>query len=239
MAMPEISKSDYEQPRTAVELDSWRKAVHAAFGATDEGKNAMRLRSRPPIKEYCNEIWPLCAYAMANFSTNDDLLFCPVLGSQNFDALIQRRHDSTIIAYAEITLAHDDDSGLQDRLQREHLVEFGHTPQSARLTRPVDSRGVVRAEYGEFISLDEASEESLKRIKDAIARKYSRNYPRPTILIVEFSELHFKRESDIAQLDELCRDCYSEIQDKFSQLALVSDDHRIFKCYPVTPAWPT
>lgn len=57
--------------------------------------------------------------------------------------------------------------------------------------------------FGEAVEVREARVEELRRIESAVKRKSEKQYEAGTILLVEFSDLHFARSDDLGQLRDL------------------------------------
>jgi hypothetical protein len=227
-----LTKSDLETPRHACELYDWVRRIQAEFGKTAEGKKAMRLQSKPYLKEFCEELWPLANYAKAFYGNRSDVSFKPVIGNQSHDAeLIDDKSGSTL-CYFEITQALDDEAGYQERLRMEHLVQHGHAPLTGPpLTR--SRRGVVQQEDEVSEDRDRAAE-TICLIRKAIQKKANKSYRANTVLIVEFFDYlplqcqeGYKKRLDAAAKSELCG-----IACPFSELALIARSGEFPLRYP-------
>ncbi len=224
--VPNLTKSELEQSRCARELCEWADSILSKFGETAEGKGAMRLQSKPYLKQFCEEIWPLANYARLFFWERSDVRFQPVIGNQSYDALLVDESGSTLCRF-EITQAlYGEEVGHQDRLRREHLDQYGHAPaplSGAHLERDPDSRGIKESWPHELTSHTDAVNATIRQIGDAIEAKATKHYSPDTALIVEFEGGYLWAVEAGAELDAAAKLTLCALASGFSELALIDN----------------
>jgi hypothetical protein len=220
--MPDLKRSDLENPRTAREFYEWVRHIHEECGRTAEGKTAMRLRSGL-YKKFREEIWPLANYAWRFFRDRSDVLFQPVIGSQpGYDALLVDKSGSTLRRF-QITQALDEAEGYQERLRLEHLDAFRRAPQTGPALKRLAS-GSVAETPAEFVAKDDAIEAIIRRIRNAIEMKGGKPHSDDTVLIVEFEDsVFFRNPEDQRLLDRVTAYTLCGLATGFSELALIGE----------------
>jgi hypothetical protein len=244
---PSLTKSDLETPRHADDLYEWVRHIHAEYGKTKEGRDAMRLHRQPCLKKLCEEVWPLANYAKLFFEHRSGVTFVSVIGNQPCDAFLREDESGEIRCYFEISQALHGESGdpkhpgYQERLRMEHLCQEGHVQQTGRpLTRDPRTKRVVKQEPEADIAVDRVAQ-TVEAIRLAIQAKAEKRYPPNTVLIVEFDEsLLQHQEGHREKLDAAARSELCALASGFSELALVAESGCFGFHYPNpgTPATP-
>ncbi|AGG08567.1 hypothetical protein btf_1503 [Dehalococcoides mccartyi BTF08] len=127
--MEYVSKAELEKERTPSELWNWVKQKNdQIYDASDEGRKALRLHNGR-TKQLMEEIYPLGIWAERKFGNTDQILLKPVIGSQNYDAIvIDKRTEPSTETYIEITQAHE---GGNDYWRRCQLLNKGYVFSNA------------------------------------------------------------------------------------------------------------
>jgi hypothetical protein len=182
--LPSITKADLETPRHARELYEWVRQVHHQFGETAEGRKAMQLHTKPILKKFCEEVWPLALYAKAYFEDRADVSFKPIIGDQDHDAELIDDRTGACVCFFEVTQALDGGVGYQERLRMECLQDHGIAPMWAELNR--GPGGIVLQGQDTVRPSRDWIAETICLIREAIQRKTGRLYHQNTVLIVEY-----------------------------------------------------
>jgi hypothetical protein len=108
--------------RTPRELKEWVSTVFDRYRESDEAKAHLRDK-KGLCKQLVEEVWPLALLAKQFFGDTDKVFCQPVLGNQNYDALIEDgRCEAPIQIKVEFTIAID---GYDEHLRMEVLNERG------------------------------------------------------------------------------------------------------------------
>lgn len=200
--MKNLTKEMLETPRTPKQLHSWVSDTIERIGSTSEGKSAIRLK-KGFAKELIEELFPLGLFAIKHFGPNSEVTITPVIGSQNYDAIVHG--DEENITHVEVTQAHE---GENDHLRMLELDQKG----GVSATGPVTKKGTKKKGFS--ISVDSTAryspgikDEEFERIRQATIRKSGKPYPSKTALVVIFSEhLLMNKTEDMAELNKLIVD---------------------------------
>lgn len=216
---PRVTKSDFELPRTQVELRKWVDDLHWTFGQTKEGTRAARLKQGNLVKVFVEEIWPLALFADAFYKGRPDVLFKPVVGNQSYDALLIDASTDRVLHHMQVTQSFD---GYQNYLRMLHLEEHGRAPVTGPGLKKDKASGRVQETWPEVVRHDQVVAQTFEAIQAAVRRKSRMRYESDTSLIVEFEDNHIHSESDRRALDEFARSTLVPGAQHFVALYLVS-----------------
>jgi hypothetical protein len=220
--LPELTKCDLERRRRPAELVAWLSEIRDEFRETREGRDAMRRRDRPWLKELVDEIWPLAGYAKLFLLDESAVWLQPVIGNQPYDVLVTD-DAGNLLRRLEVTQALYGEAGYQERLQREHLADHGHAPVTGvRLRREMKTRAIPKT-FGEAELTRARVARRLDEIADAVRAKSEKSYGPEVGLLVEFRGDVFRDENAQSQVDELARSSLVPMAKQFCELALVDD----------------
>jgi len=117
-----LSTEEMIERRTPRELHDWVSTVFDRFLRSNEAKAYFRLK-KGLTKQFLEEVWPLALLTKQLFGDSDRVICEPVLGNQNYDALIEdRRGNAPTRIKVEFTIAVD---GYDDHLRMEVLNDKG------------------------------------------------------------------------------------------------------------------
>lgn len=117
-----LSVEDITKCRTPCELKRWVSTAFDHYSESDEAKAYLRNK-KGLCKQLLEEVWPLALLAQQLFGDTDNVFCEPVLGNQNYDALIEdRRCEPPIRVKVEFTVAVD---GYDEHLRMEVLNKRG------------------------------------------------------------------------------------------------------------------
>lgn len=230
---PSLTKSDFERPRTQVELRKWVDDLHRRFGQTKESKRAARLKQGNLVKEFIEEIWPLALFADAFCKGRPDILFKPVVGNQSYDALLIDASTQRVLHHLQVTQSFD---GYQNHLRMLHLEEHGRAPATGTGLKKDKASGRVQETWPEAVRHDQVLAQTFEAIQAAVQRKSRMRYESDTSLIVEFEDNHIHSESDRRALDEFACSTLIPGVPYFVALYLVSDRERLAFKYDIRGA---
>ena len=230
--IPNLSESDLQKPRIQADLRAWVDALHAQFVSTEEGKRAVRLNSGNLVKVFEEEVWPLALFADGFYKGRADILFQLVLGCESYDALLLDASERRPRKYLQITQAID---GNQNHIRMLHLNMYGRAPLTGPKLLKNEVIESAQENWPEAVPHDRALQDSLGRIRDAVARKLTMRYEVGTFLIVEFEDTHIHSESDRIAIDQYARSIVVPLAQKatFGALYLVSDRKRLAFGYEI------
>jgi hypothetical protein len=164
-----ISKTDYEKPRKPSELVTYRNHVREKFGATKEGKSAMRLQSDPIVQKFVSELWPLASFVQHVYLEREDLLFSVLLSDGPDDAVATYAKSGAPAFSIQITQALDSDAGEQEHLRMLHLDKYGHAPITGVKLKRV--KGVVPEMWEEAEAREKTRDVLHRRIQQRVESK--------------------------------------------------------------------
>lgn len=156
-------------------------------------------------RELMDEALPIARFAHAYFHASPDVTITHVLGSQNYDAVVDDlRPDPGNVRFLEVTTTL---VTYEESLRMELLNRDGHAPAFGRVvaTGPRHARRSIDAEH---IAHEHHSivRENLTRIEDALTRKTGKDYPAGTALVVAVDDsIAFREADDATALDHCAR----------------------------------
>ena len=87
MSNDHLCKEEIEKERTPTELWDWLIQKVEQICSTKEGLEDFRLQ-KGLLKQLVEEIAPLAIFSKHKFGDTDQVLFQPVIGNQNYDAVV-------------------------------------------------------------------------------------------------------------------------------------------------------
>ncbi len=222
-----ITIEELTKKRTPSELLKWVERKMDEFGSTDEGERALRLREGL-AKQLMEEVYPLAIFGWRKFGDTDQILLQPVIGSQNYDAIItDLRSKPNAQSYLEITQSHE---GENDYLRRLALQEQGFVFMPSHVTKTGTKKTGLQVSVKPNVNSGKIAENELNRIVDAAKRKAGKNYPTNTSLIIVFDDdRFFQRRIENVTLDDFFRKYILSLDLRFSILYLVGRRQNIFR----------
>jgi hypothetical protein len=228
------SEAEIAKERTPRALLRWVEETFDRDNVTEAFVRAIRLR-RGRAKQLVEEIYPLATYAARKYGDSESVWVKPVLGNQNYDAVLtDRSHCPALVSYVEVTQAHE---GETEHLRAVYLDEHGYVPG----TGPVHKTGTKKTGLHvspelEAVPVVETAHSELRRIAEAVKRKESKAYPDSTCLVVTFDDGPMFREViDEAAIDQFVVDNLKGLDLRFSALCLVGKHKHIFREYALSP----
>lgn len=174
MLKEQISQEELTNERTPSELWDWLNSKVKQLCSTKEGLRDFRLQ-KGLIKQLVEEVAPLAIFGKNKFNDIDQVLLQPVIGNQNFDAIIiDRRTTPDSITHIEITQAHE---GEDDYWRRCKLLKNGYVSSNAPVIKKSQGKKFTVSIPPETTSVEEGIKNTLHRILDAIKRKANKDYP--------------------------------------------------------------
>jgi hypothetical protein len=227
MSDESISIEELTKKRTPSELMCWVKQKMEQIGATDEEEKALRLHEGL-AKQLMEEVYPLAIFGWHKFGDTDRILLQPVIGSQNFDAIVtDLRTKPASQSYVEITQSHE---GENDYLRRLVRQEQGFIFMPSDVTKTGTKKTGLKVSVKPNVNSGEIAENELNRIVDAAKRKAGKDYPTNTSLIIVFDDdRFFQRRIDNATLGAFSRKYILRLDLRFSMLYLVGRRENVFR----------
>lgn len=229
-----ITKEELTVKRTPQELVKWVECKFQEITQQEGGSQAIRKREKRDglLKQFIEEIYPLSILASFLFDGRNDITLQPVIGNQNYDAVItdyafSPPHENKL----EITLAED-----KEYLVREMLQAKRYAP----ITGEIKKKGTKHTgeEYCYSIgvrSLEDYLNKQIELLSQALERKLKNKYERNTSLLMMFFDAGTSfDETDIREpLSSFIKDeLWSKAEQQFSVLYLVSSSKKIFLKWP-------
>jgi hypothetical protein len=220
-----VTEEELSKERSSSELIKWIQNKFAEIAEIEGGKDAVRMR-KGRCKELVEEVYPLSIFASKKYGEVDDVYFKPVIGSQNYDAIVRSKDENYKL---EITLAHE---GELEFLRRFMLKERGYAPASGQIKK-TGTKNTGRKLELELVAknVDDHLREQIDLIRDALGRKLKKDYDLGTSLLIMFEDVvSFDEEEERKVL-------YSTVEQElgplsnmhgFSKLYLTSWSKRIF-----------
>jgi len=192
-----VTKEELETKRTPKELAMWIEKKLADLKEIPEAKEAVRLR-KGLCKELVEEVYALSIYSNHVFGDRGDVTILPVIGSQNYDAIIEENGKKKKL---EITLAHE---GEQEYLRMLLLHREGRAPATGEIKKTGSKKtGIVLEAECIARDADEIFRDQCELIKWAIERKIGKVYEEGTDLLVMFSDaMGFREPVEFEKLKE-------------------------------------
>jgi len=220
-----VTEQELTKVRTPGELARWVAQKTDELASQPGGKDAVRMRSGL-CKQLTEEVYPLSILASHAYGNRDDVTIEPVLGNQNYDAIItvdDRRMK------LEITLAHE---GEKEFLRRLMLKEQGHAPAFGDIKKTgTKNRGIVIESESIAHSVDEILDSQIDLIRKAVHRKLKNKYENGTELLIMFEDvISFHEPEEWNILKSIMKDELGPLACKndFSSLHLASWSKRIY-----------
>lgn len=227
--MKNLTEEMLQTPRTPTQLHSWVHDTIERIGSTPEGKSAIRLR-KGLTKPLIEEVLPLGIFAINHFASASKVTITPVLGSQNYDAIVQGDEDHII--HIEVTQAHE---GENDYLRMLELERKGRVSATGTVSKEGTKRTEIKVTVEDKARLaKDIRAEELERIREATIKKSKKDYPEKTALVVMFSDyLHIKETEDVAELKDLIEKKLLQSLKQFILVAFVgSNGHTYLEYQP-------
>ena len=215
------------EERTPQKLVEWFDQKIQEIAQQEDGKNAIRMREGY-CKQLMEEIYPLKVFAFWQFGDRTDVTLQPVIGSQNYDALIIDHafyppHESRL----EITMALGDDEYLKRFMLREK--PSSPTPISGYIEKTgTQNTGINLTSHLHVRRLEDYLEKQKNLIGKALKKKLQKEYETNTSLLIIFEDATTFDETKIKE--ELC--CFVESKlgaekTQFLHLYLIGSYERI------------
>jgi len=214
-----ISQEELTKERTPSELWDWLLQKVKQICSTDEGIKDFRLQ-KGLWKQFVEEIAPLAIFGKHKFGDTDQVLFQPVIGNQNYDAIvIDLRTKPASQTFLEITQSHE---GVSDYWRRRELLEKGFVFSYAPVIKEGSKKNRMFSILPVATPVEERVQKELDRILEAVKRKTGKDYPANTSLIISFDDgPPFQEVMDNKKLDSFMNDKFANLDLRFSALYLV------------------
>ena len=179
--------------RRPAEFLAWVEAKFDEIARKPGGRDAIRFR-KGLCKVLVEEVYAMSIWAGHLFSKHDPVLLEPVLGNQNYDALVADLSSSpAVIRRLEITQAHEGEAAYLRNLM---LCRDGWAWGSAKLEKKGTKRTGIQIVLTAY---DEHASKALRLIRNAIKKKSKRHYLDDTDLLVMFEDSVIVRDSPIIE----------------------------------------
>ena len=195
-----LTSKTYIEPRTPKQLYSWIELIKSEAAKTKHEKNQSNLHEGL-YKQLMEELYPISCYCSNIYEDREGVSIMPVLGNQNFDAII-RDNDKNIEYNIEVTCSID---GYDRRLRMEHFVQYGTTSFSGKPPVRI-ANGEVRRLGIDDIDFDESSllrQSLFSRVMADFQKKQSKKYESGTVLLIYFDDFLSYRFDDPDDRNEL------------------------------------
>jgi len=181
--------------RSPADFSAWVQAKIHEIALQPEGKSAIRLR-KGLCKVLVEELYAMSIWAGHVFSKHDPVLLEPVLGNQNYDALVTDLSGSPpVIRRLETTQAH---GGEEDYLRNLMLDRAGWAWASAKLEKKGTKKAGIHINVKQVLTAyNEHLSRAIQLIRKAITRKSKNHYLDNTDLLVMFEDNFIVREFPI------------------------------------------
>lgn len=189
-----LSADEMTKRRTPRELDDWVKMIFERYRESSKAKAYLRL-GNGLCKQLLEEVWPLALLTKQLFGDSNLVVCKPVLGNQNYDALIEDdRGDVPMRIKVEFTIAVD---GYDDHLRMEVLNDKG----SVNTYGDISVSGTKNTHHKIDIvpsgrDGDELKSNAVRLITEALRRKADRTYGLNCWLCVKFDDRIWVRNRD-------------------------------------------
>ncbi|AII61550.1 hypothetical protein [Dehalococcoides mccartyi] len=232
--MEYVSKAELEKERTPSELWNWLIQKVGHICSTKEGLTAFRLQYGL-LKKLPEEIAPVAIFGEHKFGSTDQILLKPVIGSQNYDAIvIDKRTEPSTETYIEITQAHE---GENDYWRRCQLLNKGYVFSNAPVIKSGKGKNLQVSIPETATPVEAGVKNELDRIVDAANRKANKNYPDNTSLIIFFDDTKLSEERlqalNLPTLDDFVKKNLMNLNLTFTTLYLVGGAKVVFREYPI------
>jgi hypothetical protein len=220
-------RNEIETERTPKELNTW---VEAKIASIDDEKWIFGQGLFKQIKE---EILPLAIFADKKFANNQLIKLHPVLGNQNYDAIVI---DSSVnppnLTYVEITQAHEGEI-VHDRAL--YLQKHGFAPITGLYTKTGTKRtGIEVSADFKAEDVNNLVQREIDRILKAIKKKENKKYRTNTWLVVMFNDDHlFLEYINKKTIDSVIKNSIVGLKLRFQELYLVGWKKNRFHQYKV------
>ncbi len=231
MSNEPISKEELTKERTPSELWDWLIQKVKQICSTDEGRKDFRLQ-KGLLKQLVEEIAPLAIFGKHKFGDTDQVLLQPVIGNQNYDALVtDLRTKPASDTYIEITQAHE---GEDDYWRRCELLEKGIVFSNAPVIKTGKGKNRTVSIPPEATPVEERVKNELDRIFVAAQKKEHITYPANTSLVIFFDDTPpFQEVIDNEKLDSFINTKILNLDLRFSSLYLVGRIGITFREYQI------
>lgn len=221
-----VTKEELMEERTPQKLVEWFDRKIQEITQQEDGKNAIRMREGY-CKELMEEIYPLKVFASWQFGDRTDVTLKPVIGNQNYDALIiDHAFDPPHESKLEITMALGNDEYFLKRLM---LQKEGWAPISGYIEKTgTKNKGRNLTPHPGVRRLEDYLENQKNLIGKALEKKLQKEYETNTSLLIIFEDATTFDETKIKE--ELC--CFVESKlgaekTQFLHLYLIGSSERI------------
>jgi len=179
-----INESEFQKKRTSHDLMTWCSQILEEIKQDNVEIHKYRLRDGL-YKKFIEELLPLSIVANHLSRNNPYLIFQPLLGNQNYDAIVIAS-DEIPIYYLEFTLAIN---GEEDFFIRKLLNDYGSAPGCAEYKKYGTKNTGINIEYTyKAQRVDEYLFKQLALIKRQLEKKYKIHYNPATILVILFED---------------------------------------------------
>lgn len=205
-------------PRTPAQFLEWFEDKLREIKKTDDINDQVILREGIG-KFFYEEVFPLFRLLQNKKDAWRNLKVKNVYGDQPFDAEIFGSKESEFPSFIEITMAYQ----KEDHLRMRYFTEHG----DVCMTGPVLHTGTKKTGLNVSVAneargLTEMNQEKKDLIRNAIARKTSKAYPKDTGLLVYFDDyVALSMYKDKKVMDRFLDELDVDWADKFSALYLV------------------
>lgn len=197
--MYSLTKKELEVPRMPLEGYEWCCSLIETIASTNTGTNALRMK-RDLCKQLLEEVHPVMIWAKKFYENSEEVKIKPIIGSQNYDAVVINSMSDKEEFFIEVTQAHEENSGYQEHLRVLHLMSEGWTTGPFSVTSNEGKKTCKKIKPGRVLhSMDGLVQKTLERISEAINKKISKNYPSNTHLLVTFDDHLVAKENSIEQ----------------------------------------
>jgi hypothetical protein len=191
-----ITVDDIQRFRRPADFVSWffRKLDEINSG---EGVREQILLRQGIAKVVFEEVYPLYRLLQNKGSEWNEIEFRNVVGNQQFD--VETTSEIQIVPhFMEITIA---DQNYEEHLRMRYLVDHGHVPLIGKVSHEgTKKRGYKIRPAIEMRLHTEINKNVEAMIKDAVALKCGKDYPKDTGLLVYFDDNKAFRNSDDTEL---------------------------------------
>jgi hypothetical protein len=232
MVKERCSKEEIEKERNPFELYDWLNQKVAQICSTEEGLKDFRLQ-KGFLKQLIEEVGPLAIFGKRKFSNTDQVLLQPVIGNQNYDAIVtDLRTKPAFKRFLEITQSHE---GENDYWRRFELLKKGIVFSHAPIIKVGKGKNCTVSIPPEATSVEGRVKNELNMILDAAKRKAGKEYPANTSLIIFFNDMPPFEEAlkviNNTTIDDFVKKEILNLDLRFSQFYLVGGVNELFREY--------
>lgn len=227
MTEPYVTAEEICIKRAPAELLAWVEGKFDEISKKPGGTDAVRFR-KGLCKVLVEEVYAMSIWATHVFSEHDPVLLEPVLGNQNYDALVSDHSSSPVaVRRLEITQAHE---GETTHLRNLMLDRDGWAWGSAKLEKKGTKRTGIEIKVKRALTAyDEHLEQAIRLIRDAIRKKAEKSYSDGTDLLVMFEDNPIVRDSPIIEsLNTLFDEEIAQMGLEFSRIYFVGWSKQTF-----------